>query len=166
MSYDLALNMPLDAPPPILIAPYTSRMQTARKPARFQGRLPLKRCQFLRRLSVNGGHPFRFDLPVKVVPGPRHWEYSKTSPARRQDATLKSVHGCTGCCATSAAIGKRVDGADVTISIRSIIFVQHMVFVWNTRYVGLFWHGHGDDLRLWALFQIERSTEKPYLKYL
>ena len=63
------------------------------------------------------------------------------------------MHGCTGCCATSATIGRVGDGADVTISIRSIIFIQHIVFILNTRYVGLFWHGYRDEIRLWALVQ-------------
>ena len=76
------------------------------------------------------------------------------------------MHECTGGCATSAAIGKRVDGADVTISIRSIIFIQHMVFALDMLYVRSFWHGYCDEISLWALFQIERSTGKLYLKYL
>ena len=62
------------------------------------------------------------------------------------------MHGCTVCCATPPASAKGVDAAYVTISIRLII-IQHLVFVLDTLYVGLFWHGYCDDIGLWALFQ-------------
>ncbi|MBW1813088.1 MAG: hypothetical protein JRJ39_05265 [Deltaproteobacteria bacterium] len=60
---------------------------------------------------------------------------------------------CTGCCATSPAIAKGVDAADVIISIRSTIIIQHMVFSLDTLYIRSFWHGFCDEIRLWAVFK-------------
>jgi len=60
---------------------------------------------------------------------------------------------CTGCCATSPAGAKGIDAAYVTISIWSIIIIQHMVFSLNTLDVRSFWHGFCDEIRRWAAFK-------------